>query len=298
MSTQRIIVYQYGKVGSTSITAALNRLRGVEAHQCHFLGEEAFADTLRRLVNPELSDYFFDHGTGQLMHNLRIYRYFQRREIDPDPVTVLTLAREPFDWFRSAIAQDIGEHLAALRRMLEVRDISPASEREVVSEGVPLLLGRLLEAVEHFGSVDAMCEGARYPELRSGLEHADLTDFRALMFFVNTFLRPHLWYQTHFAPAIGVSLSALQPMAAGALCARQDWGGVYLVRYESLAAGFQAVLEDIGLQAGARLPRRNLGARKPLAAELAAAFSTRAAARLQAVCHSRDTRALGYPAPG
>ncbi|MAT93058.1 MAG: hypothetical protein CME59_10700 [Halioglobus sp.] len=297
MSTHRIIVYQYGKVGSTSITAALNGLRGVEAHQCHFLGEQAFADTLRRLVNPELSDYFFEHGSGQLLQNLRVYRYFQRREIDADPVTVLTLAREPFDWFRSAIAQDIGEHLAALRRMLEVRDAAPASEAEVVTEGVPLLLGRLLEAVQHFGSVDAMCEGARYPELRSGLDHADLADFRAFMFFVNTFLRPHLWYQSHFEPAIGVSLSALQPLASGALCARQAWGGVYLVRYESLQQGFRAMLEDIGLPADAKLPQRNLGAHKPLAAELAAAFRSQAAARLEAVCHSRDTRALGYPAP-
>jgi len=290
----RFIVYQYGKVGSTSVTAALNRLPGVEAHQCHFLGVDAFAGTVKRLTNPELSDYFFEHGAGQLIENLRIFRYFQRREIDPGPVTMLTMAREPFDWFRSAMSQDIAEHLVSLRRMLQVRGLPCGEDSEVVGTGIAFLLERLLCAVQHFGSLDAMCEGARYPELRRNMEHADAEDFRAFMFFVNIFTRPHLWFQTHFLPVTGVELAQLSPVAEGVDGLSESWGGIYLIRYESLQTGFQAVLDDVGIDRKARLPRKNRGDSKRFAAELEAAFSSEVAMSLGAACHSRDTRALGY----
>jgi hypothetical protein len=41
----RFIIYQYGKVGSTSLVEALNKLPDTEAYQSHFLGEAAFSAT-------------------------------------------------------------------------------------------------------------------------------------------------------------------------------------------------------------------------------------------------------------
>ena len=40
--TLDVIVYRYGKVASTSVITAVNEMRGVSAHKCHFFGEEAF----------------------------------------------------------------------------------------------------------------------------------------------------------------------------------------------------------------------------------------------------------------
>ena len=40
--TLDVIVYRCGKVASTSVITAVNEMRGVSAHKCHFLGEEAF----------------------------------------------------------------------------------------------------------------------------------------------------------------------------------------------------------------------------------------------------------------
>ena len=40
--TLDVIVYRYGKVASTSVGTAVNEMRGVSAHKCHFFGEEAF----------------------------------------------------------------------------------------------------------------------------------------------------------------------------------------------------------------------------------------------------------------
>jgi len=295
LSVHRFIVYQYGKVGSTSLTAALNKLPRAAAYQAHFLGEAAFTDTVRRLMSPDMPEYFFSHATGQLLENLRIYRHYLRRGLGPDLVTVVTVAREPFDWFRSAISQDIDEHLVSLRRMLAVRDRSADDDATVVIAGLGLLFERLLEAVAHMGSVDALCDSsARYAELRKLATHVDDKDFRAFMFLLNIFLRPHVWFDAHFRPVTGVGPQDMRALDNGVLCHRQDWGGIYLLRYETLAAGFDTLLDDLGHPGRVGLPRRNVSEGKRFATQLEAAFATAAAARLRAQCHSRSTRLLGY----
>ena len=40
--TLDFIVYRYSKVASTSVVTAVNEMRGVSAHKCRFLGDEAF----------------------------------------------------------------------------------------------------------------------------------------------------------------------------------------------------------------------------------------------------------------
>ena len=39
--TLNVIVYQYGKVASTSLVTTFIKMRGVSAHQCYFFGEDA-----------------------------------------------------------------------------------------------------------------------------------------------------------------------------------------------------------------------------------------------------------------
>ena len=98
----RFIVYQYGKVGSTSVVNALDQLPETEAFQSHFLGEAAFSEPFNRLQDPAVSDYVFEHSAGQLIENLRIYRHYLRRGTSDNRLTIISLAREPFDWFRSS----------------------------------------------------------------------------------------------------------------------------------------------------------------------------------------------------
>ena len=40
--TLNVIVYQCGKVASSSLVTTFNKMRGVSAHQCHLFSEEAF----------------------------------------------------------------------------------------------------------------------------------------------------------------------------------------------------------------------------------------------------------------
>ena len=290
----RFIIYQYGKVGSTSLVEALNKLPDTEAYQSHFLGEAAFADTLTRLMNPEESDYFFRHSCGQLTENLRIYRHYLRRDLDDNPLTVITMARQPFDWFRSCVAQDIDQHLHSLKLMLDKRHISYKSNGAAIKSGMALVFQQLLLAIAHFGSLDQMCRGERYPELEEALPHEDQEDFQSLMFFVNMFMRPHLWFQTHFEPFLGFGLKDLAPMDSGPYKKTEQWGNIYLLKYEQLSDSMRVVMNDLGYRRRAKLPRRNTGRTKHFARELKGAFNTEAATQLRALCHSEDTRLLGY----
>ena len=292
--THRFIVYQYGKVGSTSVTAALNRLAGCEAHQTHFLGESAFSGTLKRLMNPDTPDYFFEHSAGQLLENLRLYRHFARREIDSTPLTVISLAREPFDWFRSALVQDAQEHLVSLRTLLDNRGIACGGDEDAMTAGLELLFGLLLDAITHFGSLDAMCRGRRYQELEQALEHAGSDDFRAIMFFVNIFMRPHLWYHTHFMDVLEFGLGDMSPMDCGGLRRKEGWGNTYVLNYESMATELPAVVSELGFSSCPQLTHENATDDKPHSEVVSAAFGSDAAQALRRVCHSEDTRYLGY----
>lgn len=296
--THRFIVYQYGKVGSTSMTAALNKMRDVDAYQCHFLGEQAFQNTINSLMRPQMSEYFFEHSAGQLVDNLRAYRCFLRRELDDSPVTLLTVCREPFGWFRSAISQDIKEHCKALERMLRVRGKPPRTRAETVEQGLGLLLDYLVWIIDHFESVDALTSGVRYGILKREMDYHDKADFTTLMSFLNTFLRPHTWFQSHFEVAIGVAIDELQPLSNGVNYLPNESGGIYLLRYESLEQGFATVLSDLGIQSRRRLPKRNRGKSKPFSRELARVFESETARQLQAKCHSSATVTLGYEPGG
>ena len=83
-------------------------------------------------------------------------------------------------------------------------------------------------------------------------------------------------------------------MGHGVLCRRQDWGHIYLMRYEELAAGLPLLLKDLGYQKNIALPRKNVSHSKHFHRELEAAFATVEAQELRALCQSEDTRFLGY----
>ena len=145
-----VIIYQYGKVASTSLTETLNRMSNVDAYQCHFFGEDAFRATITRLCNADTNDYFFEHSLGQLNENLKAYQlyhqkayqlYHQKDRAGGDRCIVLTVAREPFDWFRSSFVQEIEGHIPALSLSLRDQNVDTISQAEIVTEGLALLKG-------------------------------------------------------------------------------------------------------------------------------------------------------------
>ena len=289
----RFIVYQYGKVGSTSIVDALNGLPESKAFQSHFLGEMAFQATLQRLMDPGVPDYFFEHSAGQLIKNLRIYRHFLLRGQGRDRLTVITLAREPFDWFRSSISQDINQHIESLKTMLRKQGATWRDDDDALQLGMTLVFERLLLAIRHFGSVDATC-GAKRFVLKDVIPVADNADFQSFMFFLNIFLRPHLWFRTHFREVMQIDIRDMEAVSSGLFRNRQGWGNTYLIRYEDLADAFPLMLDDLGFGKAVKLPRENESRKKPYSRQLERLFATGPALELRSLCTSEDTRFLGY----
>jgi hypothetical protein len=289
-----VIVYQYGKVASTSLVATFNKMRGVSAQQCHFFGQDAFRQTVTRLCNPDTNDYFFKHSLGQLNENLKAYRRYHQKDRAPeDRCIILTVAREPFDWFRSSLVQEIEGHIPALTLSLRDRDVATMDLTQIITEGLALLIDRIqgaLGTVE--GGIDALVPAKRR-ELDQHLAFTDTEDFEAFLFLLSRFLQPHLWFKTQFSPELGVGIADMSDVGQSLLKAQANTGDVYLARYEALEDAFARllVLENLPTQ---KLARVNEGQHKLFSAEITAAFDTDAANQLKAKSDSELTRLLGY----
>lgn len=115
------VVYQFGKVASTSVVAALNLLPDVEAVQCHFMGKQALSQVLDSLFAPTMTDYFYFHQRGQLIENIDITRkvsQLRQPGTSEQNLLVLSMCRDPMDWFRSALTQDAAAHLDRMQDYL------------------------------------------------------------------------------------------------------------------------------------------------------------------------------------
>ena len=292
--TLNVIVYQYGKVASTSLVTTFNKMRGVSAHQCHFFGEEAFRATVTRLCNPDTNDYFFKHSLGQLAENLKAYRLYHRKgPVEGDRCIVLTVAREPFDWFRSSLVQEIEGHIPALTLSLRDRGVESMSTGQIVSEGLVLLLERIRGAIDSVeGGIDALLPAKRR-ELDQLIPFTDTEDFEAFLFILSRFLQPHWWFRTQFTPEFGIAIADMVDVGGGLLRAPTEKSDVYLARYEQLEANFAQLLELEKLPTRG-LVRVNEGHSKQYAAEINAVFETDVAAALKARSCSEITSTLGY----
>ena len=290
---QRFIVYQYGKVGSTAVVDTLNTLPDVEAHQVHFFGPRAFEIIFNKLLEPDLSEYFFEHSLGQLIGNMKVYRQFQQAREKGETVSVFSMFREPFDWFRSCIAQEIDDHINTFRYSLDRRGVSWDSDEEAVALGLELLMERILRALELTGGIDNMSLDTR-TTLNQTMEFADDRDFQSFLFLLGRFLAPHFWFSTNLRPALQTDFQDMEPMSRNLFRARKDWGNLYLMRYEKLQEAFESALQDLGFDRPPQLVQANVTADKPFNDAITTAFASPVASKLKGYCHSETDSFLGY----
>ncbi len=289
----RFIVYQYGKVGSTAVVDTLNTLPEVEAHQVHFFGPSAFETIFNTLLEPHLSEYLFEHSSGQLIGNMKVYRQFQQAREKGEKVSVFSMFREPFDWFRSCIAQDIDDHINTFRYSLDRHGVAWESDEEAVALGLEMLLERILHALELAGGIDNMSFETR-TALKQTMEFADDRDFQSFLFLLGRFLAPHFWFSTNLRPALQVDFHDMEPMSTDLFRARKDWGNLYLMRYEKLQEAFESALRDLGFDSPPLLVQANVTADKPFNDSIKTVFASPVACKLKGYCHSETDRFLGY----
>lgn len=291
-----VIVFQFGKVASTSVVAWLNEAQGVEAFQCHNLGPIACRKMLERALDPAVSDYFFDHNVGQLGQIIRAGRRLTRIEkgLDPGRAIVLSMAREPLDWFRSAVVQDIVGYLELLSQISDAETGDPElGPRKKVRAGLAGMLARVVDAIEGTGGIEPFVER---------IQSADLADFSRRDFwampggpqFFFTFTRPLVWFEEHYPDATGKHLT---DFTRDGLVWRTGKGNgrYYLIRYEDMPEATREVARDAGIDPPEKMPDRNVSAEKPFAADVAEVFAGEEAARLGELARATSyARFFGY----
>ena len=286
-----VIVYQFGKVASTALVQSLNASAGVEAHQSHFLGDDALKRIVVNATGPGLTPYFREHMVGQLLANLELTYKMKCLQAGKDPrkLTVLSLAREPLAWFRSSLQQDIAGYQDGFAALGEGRPDDP----RVVRQGVIAMLGILADAIERNGGADAavhriVAEGGRAFLEDTGVE----SEFVKTMLLLS--LRPLTWFDDHFRKCFGHSLDAIPCQGRFWLKSGQPASFV-VIRYEDIAEVFQPAMAAAGVPFKGPVVKANLSRNKPFAAEMRKAFESAPAARLgNALRHSDYGRRFGY----
>lgn len=292
-----VVVFQFGKVASSAIVDSLNRVAGVTAVQSHFLGAEMLQQMLGQLLYPGGADYFYRHRLGQFVENIRITREINafREGLRPDTrLTLISVTREPLDWLRASLVQDLQGYLTGFAALGRHWGLSPDTEGELIRAVLPRLLGTVAARLDEAGGPDAFLSG---PLVWSRL--IESTGDPEIDLFQETFaamtLRPISWFYTHFAAAAGAQADHLDSAEQG-LCfhAAPGWCELYVLRYERVEEGFRRVAERLGLE-GVELARVNESRDKPHAQVVAAVCAGSEAAALRAqYLRSRYCRQFGY----
>lgn len=281
------IVYQFGKVASTSLVATLNRIENVEAVQCHFMGRTALAESLQRMVSPDVSDYFFEHQLGQFVQNVRLTRQMEgilagasgRRLI------VISLSRDPNEWFRSSVVQDIEGYLPRFRSLLERLNVPYQDESAMVRLAMTRLMVIYSRILERHGGVDKVVPKLKNDPKSVFAGSAIENDVQCKMFFY-MMLRPFSWFKVHFEETLRIQISGMTE-TFGLLHHANSVGDFFVFRYEDIDTAFPSCLDILGFEEIPEMQRKNVSATKKFAEDVGACFHSNAAKELRR--HFQDT---------
>jgi len=298
MQKKYVIVYQFGKVASTSIVATLDSLEGMTSVQSHFLGEAALSAIIPTITGADVSPYFFKHQLGQFVENVRITRQMNliRAGKSGERLLVISLARNPLDWIRSSIVQDIQGYLPVLQSLLNNQGIVAANDSEIVSKGLAHIITTTVKILNREGGVDAYLDPAKKQgaAVFDGSSFAENPDCQRLFYM---FLRPFDWFERHFEKALSVHPRQMKNVD-GVLELSDQTTDYIIIRYEDLNQALPAYLKRNGMPTFTELKRENTSGAKPFAKECAAAFKTPEAQSLDKIFReSHYAATFGYSNP-
>jgi hypothetical protein len=212
----------------------------------------------------------------------------------PSNLKVISLSREPLDWLRSGILQDIEGYRSDLADLAR-RAGHDASEPEgLLLAGLVEVLWRISALIDEKGGAMRTVEeflrlGGKAMLSADGLG-ADLIVRR--LFFLS--LRPLTWFDEHFRPCFGIGLEDFEARDGFWVAARPRADFVIL-RYEDLAERLTPAMRAIGLHVGKPLMRDNVSRTKAFSDVVQAAFSTPEARALRERLLASDyARFFGY----
>ena len=271
LKKHNFIVYQFGKVASTSIVNSLNKLPDTASFQSHFLGCNNFQNAIKRLDDPVLDDYFYHHLEGQLFRNLRLNREvikFKSGCYPGQKLHFVSVARDPVDYARSALLQDINGYLNSFVVIWGRGDESePQYIQSSVDKLIALYQGFLeqtdLSLVKDMSPIPGYIDRCGYIGERKTL----------LVQMMQVMHRPLIWFDSQFRNYLGIRVEDMSSEIDGMLYKDLGWCDSYLFKYENLGAGMKGMLTKIGMGDGFSFSRDNDSALKPYVRELNCCFS-------------------------
>jgi hypothetical protein len=293
-----VVVYQFGKVASTSVVNAINTAAGYKAVQSHLLGADLLKLLIPYICDPNTSDYAAQVELDQLEEAIRTTRLLNAVRNGTGPrkrFVLVTLVREPLAWFRSALVQDLPRYMELLRGISRHWNLpDPENSDEALVSSLRRAIFWLAEVAER--TEDLAHVHWAEPTFAKAVEDIVPPDLRQeflSLFFV--MVRPLGWFEAHYRNATGIGLGEFQPYRLGMWKRPPDWAHAYLIRYEDLAKGFLVLRDDLGLPGDIDLPHDNVSAQKPHAVAASAAFKSPEGARLRAaLCTTGYARYFGY----
>lgn len=289
------IVFQFGKVASTSLVAALNKIENMDAKQSHFLGYNALSEALRNFSKPDVSDYFFNHQFGQFCENTLLTRRLTAIQtgISHERLLVISVVREPLSWFRSVILQDISGNIARLRNFIGQPHQAEMSDSEVIEIGLTKLLDVFANILERNQGIDEIVR--KLPsDAKSVFESSEIENQIDGKILFYTMLRPFNWLQKHFEPVLQVRVSNMTS-TNGILRHTDDCGDYFILKYESIETDFSHCLKELGYGNAISFDRLNISSLKSYSLEVRRAFATQEASKLLPhFCDSAYSRQYGY----
>jgi len=273
-----VIVYQFGKVASTSLVNTLNTCPGIDAHQSHFLGSDALQRIVPIAVDKSTNDYFHEHLAGQFLSNLRLTHKMNKALAGQmsNRLRVISLTREPLDWLRSGIVQDIEGYRGEIVEFARDAGIEAESERVLLREGLARILRRVADIIAAKGGIEAVLSeflASGGTHILDDLPKAKPRIVRRIFFLA---IRPLVWFDEHFSTCFGVALEEFEE-DQWAWRASIENADFMILRYEDLASNLEPAMRKIGIELKGSLKRDNVSRTKPYAEDVLAAFQTKAA---------------------
>lgn len=294
-----VIVYQFGKVASTSLVNALNRLESVEAVQCHFLGESALQRIVPIAVDKKTDLYFHEHLSGQLAANVALTYRMNRIAAGEvaGSLKLISLSRHPLSWLRSGIQQDITGYQEEILAFARRSGQGGQDDAQDIQAGLTEILDDICDLIEEFGGMDRTLTAflnAGGKQMMADLPHQPAAVTRRFFFLA---LRPMVWFDEHFRACFGFGLGGFEPQR-GFWQATQNGMEFLLLRYEDLQDSLIPALASIGVPLDQPLSHDNVSAAKPFAHAITNAFCAPSAVRLSELMLSSDySTFFDYAAP-
>lgn len=277
------VVYQFGKVASTSLVNTLKKNPKLDVHQSHFLGESALTRIIPIAVDKSTSAYFHEHLRGQLLANVDLtYRMNQvLAGHTAHRLKVISLSREPLDWLRSGILQDITGYRTDLLEHAATIGEAADDEAETMRKGLVAVLARIVTLIDEIGGTEETVRLFHDVGGRGMLEPvgADIAPIVRKLFFLS--LRPLTWFEEHFQQCFALGLADLD-RAGRIWTAQLPRADIAVLRYEDLEDGLKDVFTALSIEDVGPLLHDNISRTKPYANVVSAAFSSSAAEALRA----------------